>query len=85
MSDSVDPGALRSRAGALRALARRLDASVIGDLTAAAGDDTWRGPTAEAFRADARRAERLRDDAVATLAAAARALEQAAGEATRAR
>jgi hypothetical protein len=75
MSDPTEAGALRARAGALRTLARRLDASVLTELLRAGGDETWRGPTADAFQSDARRAERLCDDAAALLRAAARALE----------
>jgi uncharacterized protein YukE len=78
MSDPTESGALRARAGALRDLARRLDGSVLGELIRAGGDDTWRGPTATAFQADARRAERQCDDAAALLRAAARSLDEQA-------
>jgi hypothetical protein len=85
MISTPDSDALRARAAALRSLAVRLDASVIHDLRTAAGDDTWRGPTADAFVADARRAERICDDAAAGLRAAAGALDRAAAEASTAR
>jgi hypothetical protein len=82
MITTPDADALRARAAAMRSLAARLDASVIHDLRSAAGDDTWRGPTADAFVADVRRAERDCDDASADLRAAARALDRAASEAS---
>jgi hypothetical protein len=85
MTNTPDPDALRARAGALRSLAARVDASVIHELLAVAGDDTWRGPTADAFVADVRRAERQCDDASESLRAAARALEQAAAGGSTAR
>ena len=85
MTVAADPDVLRARARALRSVAARLDASVIHELVAAAGDDTWRGPTADAFCADARRAERQRAGAGEDLRAAARALDQAATEASAAR
>jgi uncharacterized protein YukE len=78
MTNTADSDALRARAGALRSLASRLDTSAIHELRAAAGDDTWRGPTADAFVADLRRAERRCDDASEALRAAARTLEHAA-------
>jgi len=77
MTTTPDPDALE-RARALRSLAARIDASVLHDLVAAAGDDTWRGPTADAFVAEVRWAERRCDDASAALRAAARGLERAA-------
>lgn len=76
MTNLADPDALRARATALRSLAVRLDASVLHDLPAAAGDDTWRGPTADDFLAEAHRARRRCEDASAALRAAARALER---------
>ena len=82
MITTSDSDALRARAAALRSLAVRLDASVIHDLRSAAGDDTWRGPTADAFVADAGRVERACDDAAGGLRAAARALDRAAAEAS---
>ncbi len=85
MITTTDSDALRARAAVLRSLAARLDASVIHDLRAAAGDDTWRGPTADAFVADVRRAERICDDAGADLRAAVRALDRAAADASTAR
>jgi hypothetical protein len=85
MTMTPDSDALRARASALRSLAARLDASVIHDLRGAAGDDTWRGPTADAFVADVRRAERVCDDASAALRAAARTLDRTASEASTAR
>jgi hypothetical protein len=85
VTNLADPDALRARATALRSLAARLDASVLHDLPAAAGDDTWRGPTADAFVADAHRARRRCDDASAALRAAARALESDAAHASPAR
>jgi uncharacterized protein YukE len=85
VTNPADPDALRARARALRSLAARLDASVLHDLRAAAGDDTWRGPTADAFVADVQRAERRCDDAGAALRAAARALEGDAARASTAR
>jgi hypothetical protein len=78
MTADADPDVLRARAHALRAMAARLDASVLYELVAAAGDDTWRGPTADAFVADARRGERVAADAAAELRAAARTLEATA-------
>jgi uncharacterized protein YukE len=80
MTVTPDPDVLRARARALRSLAARLDASVIHDLLAAAGDDTWRGSTADAFVEGVRRAERRCDDASEELRAAARALERTAAE-----
>jgi hypothetical protein len=82
---AVDAEALRARARALRALAGRVDESVLADLLRAGGDDTWRGPTAFAFQTDARRADRWRQDAVAGLRRAARHLEATAAEADRQR
>jgi hypothetical protein len=79
MTHTPDPDVLRARARALRSLAARLDASVIHELRAAAGDDTWRGPTADAFVADVLRAERRCDEAGEELRVAARELERAAG------
>ncbi|HKA05064.1 MAG TPA: hypothetical protein VKD67_12065 [Acidimicrobiales bacterium] len=84
-SPSTDPEALRARARALRSLAGQVDQSVLGELVAAGGDDTWRGPTAFAFQTDARRANRGREDAVASLHRAARLLEAMAAELDRAR
>jgi uncharacterized protein YukE len=81
----MDAEVLRARARALRALAARIDASVLADLLRAGGDDTWRGPTASAFQTDARRADREREDAVAGLRRAARQLEAAAADADRQR
>jgi hypothetical protein len=83
MSDPTESGALRARAGALRALARRLDDSVATELERAGGDDTWRGPTAAAFQADARRAVRGCEEAAALLRRAARSLEVQAEAAAR--
>jgi hypothetical protein len=85
VTDPADADALRARATALRSLAARLDASAVHELPAAAGDDTWRGPTADAFVTDARRAARRCDDASAALRAAARALEREAANAGPAR
>ena len=82
MTNLADPDALRARATALRSLAARLDASVLHALPALAGDDTWRGPTADAFVADARRAGHRCDDAAAALRGAARALERDAAHAS---
>jgi hypothetical protein len=79
-STAADAAALRARARALRALARRVDASVLADLVRVGGDETWRGPTAFAFQTDARRADRWRDDAVASLRRAATQLEARAAE-----
>ena len=75
MTVAADPDVLRARARALRSVAARLDASVIHELAAAAGDDTWRGPTADAFVADARRAENVCVEAAEEIRSAARALE----------
>jgi hypothetical protein len=82
---TTDPEVLRARARALRSLAGRVDRSVLGELVRVGGDDTWRGPTAFAFQTDARRADRWRDDAVASLRRAARQLEAAAAELDRQR
>jgi hypothetical protein len=76
----LDAAALRERARALRWLAARVDNSVVGELVIAGGDDTWRGPTAFAFQTDARRADRMCGDAVASLRRAAQRLEVAANE-----
>jgi hypothetical protein len=84
-SPPTDPEVLRARARALRSLAGRVDQSVLGELLRAGGDDTWRGPTAFAFQTDARRAERWRDDAVASLRRAARNLEAVAADLDRQR
>ena len=78
-----DASELRDRARNLRALARRLEQSVLVQLPGLGGDDTWRGPTAWAFQDDARRAVRLLDDAIDSALRAARALEAAAAEAAR--
>jgi uncharacterized protein YukE len=78
----ADPDALRGRARALRALARRIDASMIRTLLAAGNDDTWRGPSAWAFQDDARRATSALDAAVDALHRAARSLEAAAAAPT---
>jgi uncharacterized protein YukE len=85
MTITPDPDVLRARARALRSLAARLDSSVIHELRSAAGDDTWRGPTADAFVADVRRAERHCDEASEELRAAARELERASWPITAAR
>ena len=77
---AADAEALRARARALRAVAQRVDRSVLADLVRAGGDDTWRGPTAFAFQTDARRADRWREDAVASLRRAATQLDARAGE-----
>ncbi len=78
MTVVADPDVLRARARALRSLAARLDASVLHDLLAAAGDDTWRGPTADAFVADVRRSAQRCVQAAEELRGAARALEATA-------
>ncbi len=67
MVTTPDPESLRARARGLRALATRLDRSVLHELAAAGGDDTWRGATALAFQTDARRAEGAGADAAARL------------------
>jgi len=77
---AADAEALRARARALRTLAQRVDRSVLADLVRAGGDDTWRGPTAFAFQTDARRADRWREDTVASLRRAATQLDARAGE-----
>jgi hypothetical protein len=87
-TQSGDPSAasaevLRARARALRALARRVDASVLADFVRLGGDETWRGPTAFAFQTDARRADRWREDAVASLRRAATQFEARAAEVDR--
>ena len=79
-STAADAEALRTRARALRALARRVGASVLADLVRVGGDATWRGPTAFAFQTDARRADRWREDAVASLRRTATQLEARAAE-----
>jgi len=79
-SSAVSAEVLRARARALRALARRVDASVLADLVRLGGDETWRGPTAFAFQTDARRADRWREDAVASLRRAAAQLDARAAE-----
>jgi hypothetical protein len=79
-SSAASAEALRARARALRGLARRVDASVLADLVRLGGDETWRGPTAFAFQTDARRADRWREDAVASLRRAATQLEAGAAE-----
>jgi Holliday junction resolvasome RuvABC ATP-dependent DNA helicase subunit len=57
---------LRARARELRRLAARLHARPLSDVVAAAGDDTWRGPTADRavglLRADERRLDHAGDD-----------------------
>jgi hypothetical protein len=75
-----DPETLRMQARALRSLAGRVDHSVLGELPRAGGDETWRGRTAFAFLTDARRADRMRADAVASLRREAQRLDAAANE-----
>ena len=75
-----DPAALRRRAGVLRALAERIDRSVLHDAARLGGDDVWRGPAADDYRMACRSAESLLADATAGLRRAARLLEQTANE-----
>jgi hypothetical protein len=76
-----DASELRARARALRALASRLERSVVVEMPSLGGDETWRGPSAWAFQDDARRAGLLLDDGIDNALRAARALEAAAAEA----
>jgi uncharacterized protein YukE len=75
MTTTADPAVLRARALSLRLMAMRLGASRLHDLPAAAGDETWRGPTASAFQQDARRAVAAVDRAIDDLIRAAQQLE----------
>jgi hypothetical protein len=75
-----DPAALRRRAGALRALADRIDRSVLHDAARLGGDDVWRGPAADDYRLACRSAASLLADATAGLRRGARLLEQTAHE-----
>jgi hypothetical protein len=84
MPTTPDPEVLRARARALRSLAGRVDHSLLDELPVAGGDDTWRGPSAFAFQTDARRADRMRADAVASLQRAAQDLESTAADLDRA-
>jgi hypothetical protein len=77
---SDDPAALRRRAGNLRALADRVDRSVMHDAARLGGDDVWRGPAADEYRLACHRAETLLADAAAVLRRAARLVEQTAHE-----
>ena len=73
-----DPAALRRRAGNLRALADRIDRSVLHDATRLGGDDVWRGPAADDYRVACHTAELLLADSTTGLRRAARLLEQTA-------
>ena len=75
-----DPAAMRRRAGILRALADRIDRSVLHDAARLGGDDVWRGPAADDYRLACHTAESLLADATAGLRRAARLLEQTAHE-----
>jgi hypothetical protein len=75
-----DPAALRRRAGNLRALADRIDRSVLHDAARLGGDDVWRGPAADDYRVACRDAESLLGEATAALRGAARRLEQTAND-----
>jgi hypothetical protein len=75
-----DPAACRARAGELRRLAGLIEHSTVHELRRLGGDATWRGPTADAFVADARAAARLLDEAAADLRHAARGLELRAAD-----
>ncbi len=79
MPPNDDPAELARRAAGLRRLAMTLDESTAHRLPALAGDDTWFGPTAEHFRADASALLRAVNDAVTMLWRAARDLETRAG------
>jgi hypothetical protein len=81
MPPDRDPEALRARARRLRRLAAQLQRSTIYELRRLAGDDTWRGPTADAFMLDATWAQRTLDTATTELVAAARLLERQAADA----
>jgi hypothetical protein len=81
MVDAPDESAtLRRRAGNLRALADRIDRSVLHDAARLGGDDVWRGPAADDYRLACHSAEGLLADATAGLRRAARLLEQTAHE-----
>jgi hypothetical protein len=77
---SDDPAAMRRRAGNLRALADRIDRSVLHDAARLGGDDVWRGPAADDYRLACHAAESLLADTTAGLRRAARLLEQTAHE-----
>jgi hypothetical protein len=81
MADAPDdPAALRRRAGNLRALADRVDRSVLHDAARLGGDDAWRGPAADDYRLACQRAAALLAHASAGLRRAARLVEQTAHE-----
>lgn len=83
MTDNVDdPATLRRRAGALRALAERIDRSVLRDAARLGGDDVWRGPSADAYRAACAVAHTMLDEAAGELRRIARRLEQTALDAS---
>jgi hypothetical protein len=78
MPSTDDPASLLRQAAALRRLAGALDGSPAHRLPSLAGDDTWFGPTADRFRADALALGRALDDATSALWRAARSLESQA-------
>ena len=71
---------LRSRATALRAVARRLDAALVLDLYRRSGPDAWEGATPRSCHADLLTARRIIFDAVADLRHGARILEDRASQ-----
>lgn len=75
-----DPATLRRRAADLRRLAVAVDHSIVRNLGALAGSDTWVGPTASAFLDTWRWAGRLLDEAIDDLHRQARRLDAAAAE-----
>lgn len=63
------------RAETLRRCAVAIDAALVDRLVAFAGDDTWLGPTADAFVLDMRRARALVVEAETVVRAAATRLQ----------
>ncbi len=64
----------------MRALADRVDRSVLHDAARLGDDEVWRGPAADDYRLACHRAEALLADAAAGLRRAAHLVEQTALE-----
>jgi hypothetical protein len=77
---TVDDALMRLlwRAETMSRLAATIDAAVLDRLLAFAGDDTWLGPTATAFRDDLGRARCLIVEAQSIVRAAAQQAQTAA-------